>query len=569
VRPALDHPLLLALAVLLPIAVIALVVAGYRRRRRRLERLGTPTMINRLVPPNAAVPPGWRATRLALAAALAGIAIAGPRWGIERTVVRGEGVDIVLAVDASLSMMATDERPNRLEKVKQEIRRLRAASPSDRFALLAFAGRSYILTPLTVDDAALDLFLDNLDPSVVGQAGSSLARAIRQGTDLLVATKGGSDRAVVIFSDGEAFEPPEDVVEASKAAGEAGVSIVTVGFGTVAGATIPVREGNAVVEKRDPEGNIVVTKYHPEMLRVAAEAANGTFIDAGESDKAAKVRRALVQLRGVQRAVEAGRTQTPRFQLFLIPAVLLLLLDTALAERRGRRRRSAAAAATAASVLLAAAMSFVPIRAARADDVRDAAREYAAKRYMRAAALYRRALERGDKRPEVLYNLGTSLLAADSLASAIEVLERAAKASDPDVKFRSMFNLGLAHLKRGLAAKGDSATPSLDAALETYKRALLMRSRDGDAKWNYELAFRNMPLMWGGGGGGGGVGGGGGGSQNQPSPPRQPQSERPSGGLGNQQAEQLLNSAEREERNVQARKQQQNRPQPPPGGKDW
>jgi len=140
-KPAIDHPWLLGLAFLLPILVIALVIVGYRRRRRRLDRLGTPSMIARLVPPNAAVPPGWRATRLALAAAFAGIAIAGPRWGVERTVVRGEGVDIVLAVDASLSMMAADERPNRLEKVKQEIRRLRAASPSDRFALLAFAGR--------------------------------------------------------------------------------------------------------------------------------------------------------------------------------------------------------------------------------------------------------------------------------------------------------------------------------------------------------------------------------------------------------------------------------------------
>ena len=523
-------------------------------------------MIARLVPPNAAVPPGWRATRLALASAFAGIAIAGPRWGVERTVVRGEGVDIVLAVDASLSMMATDERPNRLEKVKQEIRRLRAASPSDRFALLAFAGRSYILTPLTVDDAALDLFLDNLDPSVVGQAGSSLARAIRQGTDLLVATKSGSDHAIVIFSDGEAFEPPEDVVAAAKQASEAGVSIVTVGFGTQAGAPIPLREGNAIVEKRDPEGNVVITKYHPEMLRAASEGAGGTFIDAAESDKAAKVRRALVQLRGVQRAVEAGRTQTPRFQLFLIPAVLLLLLDTALAERRGRRRRSAAAAATAATMLITAATAMlVPLRAARADDVRDAAREYAAKRYIRAATLYRRAVERGDKRPEVLYNLGTSLLAADSIASAIDVLERAVKATDPEVRYRAIFNLGLAHLKSGLAAKGDSATPSLDAALETYKRALLMRSGEGDAKWNYELALRKKQQQSGGGGGGGG----GGGNQNQPSPPRQPQSDRPSGGLGNQQAEQLLNSAQREERNVQARKQQQNRPQPPPGGKDW
>jgi Ca-activated chloride channel family protein len=564
-KPVIDQPFLLALAVILPIVVVMLVITGYRRRRHRLGRLGTPAMIQRLVPPNAGIRPGWRATRLAFAAAFAGIAVAGPRWGLERTIVRGEGVDIVLAVDASLSMMATDERPNRLEKVKQEIRRLRAASPSDRFALLAFAGRSYILTPLTVDEAALDLFLDNLDPSVVGQAGSSLARAIRQGTDLLVATKSGSDRAVVVFSDGEAFEPPEDVVAAAKAAQEAGVSVVTVGFGTVQGTTIPIREGNAVVEKRDPEGNIVITKYHPEMLRAAAEASGGTFIDAGESDKASKIRRALVQLRGVQRAVEAGRTQTPRFQLFLIPAVLLLILDTILGERRGRRRRSAAAAATAASMMLAAGIALlVPMRAARADDVRDAAREFAAKRYMRAATLYRRAIERGDKRPEVLYNLGTALLAADSLSSAVEVLERAAKAPDPEIRFRSIFNLGLAHLKRGLATKGDSAQPSLDAALDAYKRTLLMRSADQDAKWNFELALRKKQQSSGGGGGGGG-----GGNQNQPSPPKEPQSDKPSGGLGNQQAEQLLNSAEREERNVQARKQQQNRPQPPPGGKDW
>ena len=95
---------------------------------------------------------------------------------------RSTGVDLVLAVDASLSMLATDERPNRLERVKQEIRRLRALSPGDRVGLLAFAGRSYVLSPITVDGGALDLFLDNLDPSVVGQAGSSLAQTITQGT---------------------------------------------------------------------------------------------------------------------------------------------------------------------------------------------------------------------------------------------------------------------------------------------------------------------------------------------------------------------------------------------------
>src|SRR5688500_18036170 len=237
------------------IAMAWLVRASFERRVMRVSRLGTRQLVMRLVPEVTLRLPRGRSLRLGLAALLAAIALAGPRWGEEATVLRGEGIDVVLALDASLSMLATDERPSRLERLKQEVRRLRAASKGDRFALLACAGRSYILTPLTVDDGALDLFLDNLDPSVVGQAGSSLARAIRQGTDLLVATKGGGDRAIVVFSDGEAFEPPEDVIAAAKLAQEAGVSVVTVGFGTPAGTTIPVRDGSGVTEKRDPEGN--------------------------------------------------------------------------------------------------------------------------------------------------------------------------------------------------------------------------------------------------------------------------------------------------------------------------
>src|ERR1700755_796265 len=126
---------------------------------------------------------------------------------------------MVLALDAPLSMMAEDERPSRLERMKQEVRKLRASSPGDRIAVLAFAGRSYVITPFTIDMGALDLFLDNLDPSVVGQAGSSLARTIKQGVDLLTVTNGGADRALVVMSDGEAFEPTEDIVTEAKRAG--------------------------------------------------------------------------------------------------------------------------------------------------------------------------------------------------------------------------------------------------------------------------------------------------------------------------------------------------------------
>ena len=564
----LQYPLLLALVAALPVAAVLLVVMSASKRRARLQRLGSPEMIARLAPASASRSAWPRALRLALAAALAAVAFAGPRWGAERAVVRGEGIDMVLALDASLSMMAADDRPNRLERMRQTVRQLRAMSRGDRVALIAFAGRSYILTPLTVDDGALDLFLDNLDPSVVGQAGSSVARAIRQSTDLLLTTRATSDRAIVLMSDGESFEPVEDIEEASRRANENGIAVVTVGFGTPQGSTIPVRgEDGRMTTKRDEQGTVVVTRYDSRTLEAAARAANGTFIDAGATDKAARVRRALSTLRTQTRAVETGEDLKPRFQLFLIPAFLLLLLDTILAERRGRRRRAAAASApAAASVLLA----FVLGGCSTGAQGERAVQLYTAGQYAQSAAAFAAELREQDPRePRTLYGYGTALLAADSIASALEPLERSSdeRTGDAELRYRALFNFGLAHLERGLAAQGDSAAPALDAALETYKKVLLMRPNDMDAKWNYELALRKKQS------GGGGGGGGGGGSSEAPQPDPQAQAQqpqpRPAGGLGQQRAEQLLNSAAREEREVQGKRQRANRADPPPGGKDW
>jgi Ca-activated chloride channel family protein len=147
------------------------------------------------------------------------------------------------------------------------------------------------------------------------------------------------------------------------------------------------------------------------------------------------------------------------------------------------------------------------------------------------------------------------------LTPAAEVLERAAESRDAEIRYRSLFNLGLAHLKRGLAAPPQQADEPLDAALAAYKKVLLLRSADFDAKWNYELALRKK--QQGGGGGGGGSG------ESNPSPSPESQAPKPSGGLGERQAEQLLGSAAREERDVQAKRQRQSKVDPPPGGKDW
>jgi Ca-activated chloride channel homolog len=360
------------------------------------------------------------------------------------------------------------------------------------------------------------------------------------------------------MSDGEAFESAEEIVAEAKRAGEQGVSVVTVGFGTEQGSTIPLRENGANSVKRDESGQPVITRYNPSTLRTAAEAARGTFIPAEANDKAGRAKSALANLRTQQRASVTGETRTPRFQWFLAPALLLLLLDTFLADRR-RWRRDEGSASTRTVMATALLLAILGSGCARVNERAAGAREYNGGRFTEAAVAYKRAIDAGDKSPATLYNLGTSLLGADSLSDAAEALGRVPSAVPSEVRYRTLFNLGLTHLKRGLALEGEQAAGPLDSALAVYKQLLLLRHDDIDAKWNYELALRKKQS-------GGGGGGGGSSQQQAPSAPQQPQ---PRGSLAERQAEQLLGSAAREERDVQAKRQRQNRVEPPPGGKDW
>ena len=553
--PFVDLPWALVAAPAFALAVAVVMLWSYRRRARRLRRLASEPLLARLVPSSSTRAPWIRALLQGGAVLCAGVAFAGPRWGTEQTVERGSGVDMVLALDASLSMLATDARPNRLERMKEEARRLLAVSAGDRIGLIAFAGRSYILTPLTVDRGALELFLDNLDPSVVGQAGSSLSRAIRQGTELLLATQTSSDRALIVMSDGEAFEPVEEVTAAAAHAAESGVTLIAVGFGTEQGSTIPVHTAQGTSAKRDEDGHIVTTRYTPEMLQAAVTAAHGVFIDARATDKAVRIRAALASLRRQARASESESTHRARFQLFLVPALLLVLLDTMLASRRGRRRRASAAASATA---LALCLLFIPT-VLRAETGDTADQLFKAGHYPEAAAAYQREIQEHADSPRLEYNLGTALLQAGQLDDAVAALERAATtAATEELRYSALYNLGLAYLKQARNTKSNDASAALGAAAEAYKRALQLRPQEIAAKWNYELATSQRSHSSGGGG---------------QSPPQQQSQQqlqpRPSGGLDKRQAEQLLSSAQREERDVQARKQRENQPERPPAGKDW
>lgn len=357
-------PWAIPLVVVLPLLGLLVFRLERHSRTQRLAKLGTRSMLTRLAPLGERLGPG-RTARILGALALCGIAFAGPRWGLSGTVAHSNGVDVALAMDASLSMMAPDAPPSRLEAMKNVVRQLRAQSPNDRFAILGFAGHSYVLSPLTTDQGALDLYLTNLDPSVVGVAGTSVADAIKQATTLLSARRGDAGRAIVVLSDGESFEPIGDVTTEAKHAGEAGIRLITVGFGTPQGSTIPVRDPKtgAMTVKKDARGNVVITKYTPTVLQQAAQfATKGVFIPAEAPNKAELIRRALNEITPEVRGAQTGVDLALQFQWFAFAALVLIILDTVLILRP-RRRQLTLVTTTAATTLAAACAPSLPQQA--------------------------------------------------------------------------------------------------------------------------------------------------------------------------------------------------------------
>lgn len=546
-----DYPLLLPLALLFPLVVFWLRFRRRRDRHARLHRFAGESALARLLG-RTGESGRSRTAMLMLVAALCGAAMAGPRWGVANDQVTARGIDIALAIDASLSMLAEDERPSRLERVKQEIRRLRAMSRADRVALIAFAGRSYILTPLTGDDGALELFLENLDPSVVGQGGSALAPAIRQGMELLLASSGGADRALVVFSDGEAFDSRDAILAAATEAGRNGISLVTVGFGTERGATIPIRDGSVVRPKRDEDGNIVTTVYSGELLEAAAKAAGGTFIPSEASDKASRIRASLRSLHAVRRAMDVREDHTPRFLWFLVPALILLIYDSARGERNRTFRAQLPPAAGNKGAAIAVLLVLLASGCAKEPDP---AVLFSGGDVEGALGALRAKVAAGDSSATELYNLGSALLGSDSLVAAAQLLDQVRKDSEGEVRMRARYNAGLSFLRLGRIAGAAESGEAMQAAREAYRALLEERPGDMEAKWNYELALRNPPHT-----------GGGGGGDNDPDDEEMDDGGQ-QGALDLQQAEALLNSAAREERDVQKRKQRPGRTATQ--GKDW
>lgn len=560
-----DAPIVVALAPVLGAAVWFAAAWARRARIRRAAAWSEQTA-------RTARAAGRLGTvTLGLAAALAAVALAGPRWGEEKIVTETRGLNLIIAVDISRSMLAEDAAGSRMTRALREARRLVQDLDGDRLGLVAFAGTSYILSPLSVDGPALTLYLDALDPDVASEGGTALAPALAQGAELLRASPEIADRVLVVFTDGEGHDSLTGALRQARQLNELGIHLILVAEGGREPARIPVRDerGALVAWQRDLDGNVIETARDDASLGAIADAAQGTLVAAELPDQAGAVRDLVASYKRATATESRTQRGRPRAWIPLLLALLVLWAQTA-------TRRTAALVGLALCLALpAAAQEASPPATPRPPSRPRSAAEKAWDRGDAAAAAlaYLAELARRQDDDTAWYNAGTAALSVGDGDAARASLARAAASLDPDVRFRALYNLGLLALGQARADTANREAHLADAE-RAYREALLLRPRHLPAKWNLELVNRmhsssssrpnpqRPPPQSGGGappdptrGSGGGAPQGSGGPQ--------------SGGLSESQADQVLRSIGQEELRTRRDRTGRTRRALAAGVKDW
>lgn len=321
--------------VLVPLVVLLYMYAS-RRSQALLDRFGEHDLVRRLRPAVSVTARRWKASLVVAAVALLAIAVARPQFGTRVETVRRQGQDVIVALDVSRSMYAEDIAPNRLERAKIEVGRIIQRLDGDRIGLVAFAGDAFVQSPLTGDYGAAMMFLGAMDPESMSTQGTDLARAIEVSIEALEETP-PENRIVVVVTDGEDHEG--GLAEALLAAGEAEVTIHTVGVGSSEGVPLPDVGGSGGGRfRRDDAGNVITTRLNETALQDVALQTGGEYHRIGRG--AGGLGRLVERIEGGGRELESREVTQyeEQYQIFLGAALLLLLFEFIIP---GRRRRAA------------------------------------------------------------------------------------------------------------------------------------------------------------------------------------------------------------------------------------
>ena len=316
-----------------------LILLGYllywRHRRRSLDRMGERGLMEALMPDASRSAHHWKFFLLFAGATLLIIAASGPRIGSKLEEIEQKGREIIIALDVSNSMLAEDIKPSRLERSKQMINRMVDRMSSDKIGLIVFAGDAYTQIPITDDYPSVKMFLAGAGPDMISKQGTAVGAAIKLAARSFTAAEATEEdkrtvpnRAIVVITDGENHE--DDAVGEAAAAAEKGVRIYTVGLCDPNGVPIPVRPGSAS-NRRDRDGQVVVSKLNEKLLIEVARAGNGAYI-AG--DRINSLMDELDQLQKTELNTRVFSEFAERFQYFAGFALLLLVIESLIRSRK-------------------------------------------------------------------------------------------------------------------------------------------------------------------------------------------------------------------------------------------
>ncbi len=316
---------MLYLLLLLPVLLGARLMLAWQLRRR-LGQFGTPRLVRSLVSGFSRVRPWVKFILVMLALALLIVMAARPQYGVAEVDETHVGIEVVLAVDVSNSMLAQDVQPSRLERARHFGASLIDAQKSDKVALCVFAGEAWPQMPLTADRAAAKMFLNQLSTRSVSLQGTDLAKAVRLGSNMFSQEDGG--KALVVITDGE--NHGEDAVAAAGEAAANGVTVYVLGIGTTKGTEIPINGGVL----KDKSGKTVVTCLDDQGCKRVAEAGKGKYFHIDQGDIASSsLRNELSKLRR-KATTTTYNTYNEQFIAFAILALLLLLAEFFILETR-------------------------------------------------------------------------------------------------------------------------------------------------------------------------------------------------------------------------------------------
>jgi Ca-activated chloride channel family protein len=328
------NPDFLYLLLVIPVLII-LWVMNNLRRKRSLRRFGDSPLVNKLVPDASQIRQSIKLI-IQLFAIISGILmVARPQFGSKIENVKKEGVEIIIALDVSNSMMAEDIQPNRLERAKQSISRLIDQFENDKIGLIIFAGDAYTQIPVTNDYLSAKMFLSTVGPDMVSKQGTAIGAAIDLGIRSFSPNLTES-KALIIISDGENHED-DPVSKAKEAAGE-GIIIHTIGIGSSEGSPIPMIVNGRKDFLKDIDGNTVITRLDENILKEIAITANGKYTRASNTDIG--LNDIFNDIKKMNKQELEGTMYTEyneQFQFFAAAMLIFLLLDFLIMERKNKK----------------------------------------------------------------------------------------------------------------------------------------------------------------------------------------------------------------------------------------